>query len=55
MFCVHDCLCITSVPGAQKGQKSALDDLELELQKIFSHHVGVGNQTQALWKSNVTY
>lgn len=36
----------TCVTGAFRGQKtSAL--LELELQKVSSHHVGAGNQTRS--------
>ena len=34
------------------GQKRESDPLGLELQMVGSHHVGVGNQTWVLWKSN---
>lgn len=40
----------THVPGSHGDQKKALN-LELKLQMILSHHVGVKNQTQVLWKS----
>jgi hypothetical protein len=36
---------------AHRGQKRALDILQLELQMIVSHHVGVGNHTQDFGKS----
>lgn len=34
--------CTMCVPGAGGGQKRVLDPLELELQVVGSHHVGVG-------------
>ena len=33
-------MCTMWVPGAHRGQKRALDHLELELQMAVSHHVG---------------
>ena len=42
MFCL--CVCIHScVPGACRGQKRALDPLELELGVAVRHYVGTGN------------
>lgn len=52
MFCLHICLCTTSMPGAHCGQKRALPFLELELHRVVSSHMGVGNQIWVLWKSN---
>lgn len=40
------------MPGAQGGQKMMSDPLELELLMVVSCHVGAGNQTQVLCKSN---
>jgi hypothetical protein len=37
--------------GAWGGREKALDSLELELQMVVSHYVGVGNWTQALYKN----
>lgn len=46
-FCLlHACLCITSVPGAQGGQR-VLGPLELELQLGVSHQLGLGIQSGA--------
>lgn len=42
------------MPGSHGDQKRALN-LELKLQMILSHHVGVKNQTQVLWKSIFTH
>jgi hypothetical protein len=36
------CLCATCVPSAQRGQKRALDSLELALQVFVGHQVGAG-------------
>jgi hypothetical protein len=35
---------------ACRGQKRMLDPLELELWMVVSHHMGAGNETQALCK-----
>lgn len=50
IFCLHVYLHIAG--GAHGDQKMALDSLELVLQTIVSHHVGTGNPTQSLCKSN---
>lgn len=47
-FCVHVCLsacilCSICMSGADKGQKRALDFLELELPMAVSCRVGVGS------------
>jgi hypothetical protein len=47
--CLHECMCITCVPGAQGDKKKVLDSLEPEFQVAKSLHVGAGNQTCALW------
>lgn len=44
--------CAMPMPGTLRGQKLALDPLELELQVIISYHVGTGNQTLVLCKSS---
>ena len=47
------CVCVPHVcPVSRGGQKRALDPQELELQMVVSHHVGVGEQTWVLCKSN---
>jgi hypothetical protein len=43
---------ITCVPGVFKSQKRVSDSLELELQAVVSHQVGVGNGTQVLCRSS---
>jgi hypothetical protein len=48
MFWLHACLCITWTPGTYRGQKRALDSLELELQMVVSCLVGARNWTLAL-------
>lgn len=42
-FCVHVCLCITSVPGAHEGQGTTLDPWELELGVVVIFSVGPGS------------
>jgi hypothetical protein len=39
------------VPGKGGSEKMTLDPLELELQAIVSHPVGVGNRTHVLRKN----
>ena len=41
--CVNVGMSTTWVPGAHRGQKRALDPLELELQTVMSPSVGVRN------------
>jgi hypothetical protein len=42
------------MPDDHEGQKKiALGPLGLELEVVVSCHVGAGNRTQALWKSNL--
>ena len=40
LFCLHVSMYTMYMPGAQGGQKRALDYLELELQVVGSSHVG---------------
>lgn len=35
VFCLLNCMCITCVPSAHRGQKMALDHLELELKALW--------------------
>lgn len=35
--------------------QKALDPLDLELQAVESHYVGIVNQTQVLWKQSVIF
>ena len=42
MFCLDICLCTMCMPGACRGQKRALDSLELELQRTVHYHLGAG-------------
>jgi hypothetical protein len=48
VFCLHACLCIICTGEALRGQKKALDLLELELKMVVSCPVGTGNQTWVL-------
>lgn len=45
-------ICVIHVYSAQKGQRRALNPLELEPQKVVRHHVGARNGTQILWKNS---
>lgn len=45
-ICVFACMYVCG------DQKRVSDDLDLELQRVVSGHVGAGNQTQILWKSD---
>ena len=38
------CVCTVSMPGVCRGQKKALNPLEMELQTVIGHYVGAGNQ-----------
>lgn len=52
MFCLHTCLNTICVSGALRGQKRALDLLQLELQTFMSHYVGARNWTRVpCWSS----
>ena len=44
------CLFFTCMLGVSRDK--TLDLMELKLQIVLSHHVGAGNWTQVLWKSN---
>lgn len=52
VFFASMCLCTTVclVPQVQKRES---DPLDLELQTLVSHHVGVGNCTWVLWNQSV--
>lgn len=52
VFCQHVCMCTTYMPGTCRGQKRALDFLELELWMVEICQVGPGNWTWDLWKSS---
>lgn len=45
------CLPSMCVPAACESQKRVSNALELQLWIVVSHHVGVGNRTQVVWKS----
>jgi hypothetical protein len=53
LFCLHVYLCTMYVPGAQGGQKRALDSLELKLQTVVSHSVGAGTQIWNLYRAAI--
>lgn len=38
-FCLHVCMRIICVPGVHGGQKTVSNTLEMELQRVVSHHV----------------
>lgn len=40
------------LPGTHRGQKSAPNPLELELEMVASHHVCSEAQTQVPWESS---
>ena len=52
IFCSYDYLCTIFVSGAHRSLKRKPDPLELELKMLVSCHVGSGNWTWVLWKSN---
>lgn len=43
VFCLYVCLCTICVSSALRGQKRALDPLELELEVVGSCHMGARN------------
>lgn len=45
-------VCAPNAFCANRAQKRPLNSLELELHKVFSNHMGVGNRTWFLWKNN---
>ena len=50
---MSECMCMYQKhAGARGAQQRASDTLELELQVVVSHHVGIGNATWAPWKSS---
>ena len=48
VFYKHECLCITCLHGAPRGEKRVSETLELELQMNVGRHVGSGNQAWIL-------
>jgi hypothetical protein len=44
-----------AVLGALRGQKRTSDLLKLELEMVWGHHVGAGNQTWVIWKSSKSF
>lgn len=48
VLCLRMNLSTTSVLGAYRGQKRAVNLLEMGLQMGMTHHVGAGNQTPVL-------
>ena len=51
-FCLHD-VCVPCAYSALRGQKRAMDPLELEFQVVLNCHVVAGNRTQVLWKGSL--
>ena len=51
-FCLHVFLCLVSIPGDHRGQKKAVNLLELESQIVVSFPVCPENQSQVLCKSS---
>lgn len=45
-------MCIVCMPGAHQNQKKWPNTLELELQRVASHHIGAENQTHILSKNS---
>lgn len=45
----------TCVSGTCRGQKRVVDRLEVELQRVVSHHLGAGSGTQVPCKSKCSY
>lgn len=50
--CLPSCMCIKSMSTAQGGQKRVLGALELELEIVVRHRVGVKKGTHVLCKSS---
>lgn len=48
IFCLHVCMCITSMPGTRGGQKKASDPSKLETQTTMTYHVGPLKEQPAL-------
>lgn len=48
VFCLHVCMHTARVPGDLRGQKRALDLVELEVMMVVSPHVGARNATWLL-------
>jgi hypothetical protein len=54
-FYVYKCfVCVYNMclPDVLRGQKRALDSLELEFRIMVSHYMGVGNETRVLYKNH---
>jgi hypothetical protein len=46
------CVCATFTHDAHRGQKRALDPLDLDLQMVVSQHVGAAHTPWVLWKGS---
>ena len=46
------CLSTLRITDAHTGQKRVSDSLELEVERVVSHHMNAGNRTRVLWKSS---
>lgn len=51
-FCLHVCKFAHLYAWFPRRPEESSDPLELELQAVVNHHVGVGNRTQVLCKSS---
>ena len=51
VFCLHECLCTTCMPGTCRGQKMVSDALELEFGELWAFIVGAGDQTWVLCRN----
>lgn len=52
MFCFFVYMCTTCIPCAYRGQKRALESLELKLCMVVSLHMDVGNRTRVQFTSS---
>lgn len=52
MFCFFVYMCTTCIPCAYRGQKRALESLNLELQTAMSCHAGTRNPTWILCENS---
>lgn len=53
MFCLHRSISTMPIPDDNRGQKKALEPMELELQVAQNCHVETGNQTQVCKSSGL--
>lgn len=51
VFCLYVYPCIMCMPGDLRGLKRVSVPVEVKLHMVMSYHMGIGNETQVLWKN----